>query len=48
MNKQDVYAFLDNADIWHEITEHAAVFTMDELTDVVLPYPDADAKNLFV
>lgn len=48
MNKQDVYAFLDNAGIWHEITEHAAVFTMDELTDVVLPYPDADAKNLFV
>lgn len=48
MNKQDVYAFLDNAGIWHEITEHAAVFTMEELTDVVLPYPDADAKNLFV
>lgn len=23
MNKQDVYAFLDNAGIWHEITEHA-------------------------
>lgn len=48
MNKQDVYAFLDNAGIWHEITEHPAVFTMGELTDVVLPYPDADAKNLFV
>lgn len=48
MNKQDVYALLDNSGIWHKITEHAAVFTMEELTDVVLPYPDADAKNLFV
>lgn len=48
MNKQDIYAFLDDLGIWHEITEHAAVFTIGELTDVVLPYPDADAKNLFV
>lgn len=48
MNKQDIYAFLDDLGIWHEITEHAAVFTMGELTDVVLPYHDADAKNLFV
>ena len=34
--------------IWHEITEHKAVYNMAELTDVALPYPEADAKNLFV
>ena len=34
--------------IWHEITEHKAVYNMAELTDVALPYPAADAKNLFV
>ena len=34
--------------IWHEITEHKAVYNMAELTDVALPCPEADAKNLFV
>ena len=34
--------------IRHEITEHKAVYNMAELTDVALPYPEADAKNLFV
>jgi Ala-tRNA(Pro) deacylase len=34
--------------IWHEVTEHAAVFNMEELDAVDLLYPDADAKNLFV
>lgn len=48
MNKQEVYDFLDKKGIWHEITEHSAVFSMDELCDVELPYPEADAKNLFV
>ena len=48
MNKQEVYNYLDEHNIWHEITEHEAVFSMDELTSVELPYPDCDAKNLFV
>lgn len=34
--------------IEHEITEHAAVYNMEELAQVQLPYPDRDAKNLFV
>ena len=46
--KQEIYSFLKENNYWHEITEHAAVFNMEELDAVDLPYPDADAKNLFV
>ena len=46
--KQEIYSYLKENGIWHEITEHAAVFNMEELDAVELPYPDCDAKNLFV
>ena len=46
--KQEIYDYLKANDILHEITEHAAVFNMEELDAVELPYPDCDAKNLFV
>lgn len=48
MNKQDVYNYLKEHKIWFEATEHKAVFSMGELSSVELPYPQADAKNLFV
>ncbi len=48
MTKQDIYNFLTSKDIWYDATEHEAVFTMNELTDIEIPYPEADAKNLFV
>ena len=48
MNKQDVYNFIKSKGIWYEITEHKAVFSMDELSEVEVPYPEYDAKNLFV
>lgn len=48
MNKQEVYEFLDQNNIPHEITEHPAVYNMEQLAQVELPYPDRDAKNLFV
>lgn len=48
MNKQEVYDFLNDKGISFEITEHKAVYNMDELAEVALPYPEADAKNLFV
>ncbi len=48
MTKQDIYDFLASKNIWYDTTEHEAVFTMDELTDIKIPYPEADAKNLFV
>ena len=48
MNKQEVYDFLHDKGISFEITKHKAVYNMDELAEVELPYPEADAKNLFV
>ena len=48
MNKQQIYDYLQQNSIWHEITEHKAVYNMAELAEVPCPYPEADAKNLFV
>lgn len=48
MNKQGLYDYLKSKNIWHEITEHGAVYNMAELSQIELPYPEADAKNLFV
>ena len=48
MNKTEIYDYLSKEQILFEITEHPAVFSMGELSDVVLPYPEWDAKNLFV
>lgn len=46
MDKQQIYKFLDEHGINYEVTEHRAVFSMDELDKVELPYPEWDAKNL--
>lgn len=48
MNKQEIYDFIKNKNIWYEITEHKAVFNMDELSEIEIPYPEYDAKNLFI
>lgn len=48
MTKEETYAFLKSKGIAFEITEHKAVYSMAELAEVALPYPEADAKNLFV
>lgn len=48
MNKQETYQYLTDHGISFEVTEHTAVFNMEELDAVALPYPDRDAKNLFV
>ncbi len=48
MNKQEIYEFIKSKKIWHETTEHEAVFNMEELSNLELPYPEYDAKNLFV
>ena len=48
MNKQEIYNLLSAKGLWHEITEHKAVYNMAELAEVDIPYPEADAKNLFV
>lgn len=48
MNKEQIYEYIKTTNIWYEITEHEAVYNMAELEKVELPYPEADAKNLFV
>ena len=48
MTKQETYDYLKQAGVWFEITEHEAVFTMEALQSLALPYPEGDAKNLFV
>lgn len=48
MNKAETYRFLTEQHISYEVTEHKAVFNMEELDSIALPYPEWDAKNLFV
>lgn len=48
MTKEETYQYLTDHHVEYEVTEHGAVFNMEELKSVELPYPDADAKNLFV
>lgn len=48
MNKEEIYKLIKEKGYWHEITEHKAVFTMDEVNDIYVPYPEYNAKNLFV
>lgn len=48
MNKQEIYNLLRSRGLWFEVTEHEAVFDMAGLAHIDLPYPQADAKNLFV
>ena len=48
MTKHEIYKFLADHNVDFEVTEHGAVFNMAELEAIELPYPDADAKNLFI
>lgn len=48
MNKQEIYAHLTALNIPFEVTEHEAVYTMEQLSQIPLAHPEAEAKNLFV
>lgn len=48
MDKQEIYRLLESRQLWYEVSNHKAVYNMAELAAVPLPYPEADAKNLFV
>ena len=48
MNKQDIYNYLKENNIWHEITEHKAVYNMAELAEVDTPYPEFYATSRFL
>lgn len=48
MNKDKIYELIKDKNIWYEITEHQAVYNMQQLAQIHLPYPERDAKNLFI
>lgn len=48
MDKQKIYDLLRAENIWHEVTEHKAVYNMAEVSELDMPYPEADAKNLLL
>lgn len=48
MNKEEIYAFLDECQIAYEDFEHPAVYTVEQADALNLPYPEAGAKNLFL
>ena len=48
MTKEETYQYLKEHKISYEMAEHKAVFNMKELDLIELPYPEWDAKNLFV
>ncbi|MBQ7566532.1 MAG: prolyl-tRNA synthetase associated domain-containing protein [Oscillospiraceae bacterium] len=48
MTKQETYDYLTARGVAYEIAEHPAVYNMDQMAQIALPHPEADAKNLFV
>ncbi len=48
MTKEEIYEFIKKRNIWYEITEHQAVFNMQEVSELDIPYKEYDAKNLFL
>lgn len=48
MNKTEIYKYLTGENIPYEVTEHMAVFNMEGLKSVELPYGEWIAKNLFI
>ena len=48
MDKNEIYDLLNAQGIKYELVNHKAVYNMAEMSEVELPHPEADAKNLFV
>lgn len=48
MTRQELIQRLDSKGITYEITEHIPVYTIEEMLECNLPYPEIIAKNLFV
>ena len=48
MNRDELYNYIKSKNIWHIAKEHPAVFNMEELSKVEMPYPECISKNLFV
>lgn len=45
MNKQEVYDFLTSRGIEYEVTEHGAVFNMEEMSHVELPHQERTRRT---
>ena len=48
MQKKELLQLLDKKGIAYQITEHDPVFTVEEMLNANLPYPEIIAKNLFI
>ena len=48
MNKEETLEVLNRNGIEFELFEHPAIFNMEEAAEIDLPWPDDEAKNLFV
>lgn len=48
MNKEQIFDYIKKRNIWYEVTEHKKVYKMADLDDIDIPYPDGNAKNLFL
>lgn len=48
MNMEETLRYLDEKGVKYSLTEHKAVYSMDELGSLSLPYRELDAKNLFL
>lgn len=48
MNKEEVIQFLNDKGIAYTITEHVPVYTIEEMLENHIPYPETIAKNLFI
>ena len=48
MNKEELLKYLDDRGVEYEKVDHNLVFTVGEMIDADLPYPEVIAKNLFV
>ena len=46
--KDQVYALLDALQVSYEVSEHPAVFTIEEMLNVDIKYPEYVVKNLFL
>ena len=48
MTKEEIYNYLDSLNIWYEITNHEALYSMEDVYNANIPYKEYDGKNLFV
>lgn len=48
MNKQEIYDLLNRSGVTFEAVERKAVCNMAQLSEIEMPWPEAEAKNLFV